>query len=261
MNTNLQPIKEQQSLKKKAIALLSKAIAKIILKFRLPRAEIINALDEQLVLEAKKQDPDASQVTIAIRTGINRRHIPKYLNGEMPSAKPDKLAVILEDIRWTAHKYYNSTKLPKVGHFRTFQSICEQRASGTLTFHAILDELVKNGNLKDLGSNVELLKLGGSIQRNEINYSQLTATQLNRVVDTIIYNSDIIIFEDKYVQSTVYSTQINPIKFNDLHQDILYKIKKYKAEIGDLLISYEEDVNVGTYSEYGLSFLEYKIEE
>ena len=93
MNTNPK-INESLKLKKKALSLLTKAIAKILLKFRLPRNEFINTLDENLVLEAKKQDPDASNVSIAIRTGIDRRYIAKHLKGDMPNAKPDRKRVV-----------------------------------------------------------------------------------------------------------------------------------------------------------------------
>lgn len=251
---------ESLKLKKNAINLLSKAIAKIILKFRLSRTEILNSLDEQLVLEAKKQDPDASNVTIAIRTGINRRYIPNYLKGESPRAKPDKLATILEDLRWTAHKYYNSNKITKVGHFRTFQSICEQRAAGMLTYQAILDELINRGNIKDLGHKVEIINTK-ALTKNESNFTQITATQINRLVETIIFNSEANNPQQKFVQRTIYSNQINPINFNSLHIDIRNRVEKFNNEITILLSQYEEDVNVETYPEYGFSFLEYKIEK
>jgi len=260
MNTNPK-IVESFKLKKKALTLLTKAIAKILLKFRLHRNEFINTLDQNLVLEAKKQDPDASNVAIAIRTGIDRRYIAKHLKGEMPHPKPDKLTVILEDIRWTAHKFYSSTKLPKTGPFRTFQSICEQRASGTLTYKAILEELVNNGNLKDLGDKVEIIRLLDLTTSSNISYSQITANQINRVVGTIIYNSDIDVINDRYVQRTIFSTQINPTSFNLLHLDLKNKTEQFRSEINNLFIQFEEDVNVGTYPEYGYSFLEYKIEK
>ncbi|MCF6318277.1 MAG: hypothetical protein L3J83_03205 [Proteobacteria bacterium] len=260
MNTNLK-IQESLKLKKKALALLSKAIAKIILKFRLPRSEFINSLDENLVLQAKKQDPEASNVSIAIRTGIHRRYINKHLRGEMPESKPDKLAIILEDIHWTAHKFYGGKKIPKTGPFRTFQSICEQRASGTLTYNAILEEMLKNGNLIDLGNKVELINLMPSTMKNDVAYSQTTANQINRIVSTIIFNSEIKDNEDTFVQRTVFSTQINPTKFNSLHKDIKQKTQSFRNEINELMADYEEDVNTGTYPEYGYSFLEYKIEK
>lgn len=258
MNTK-EKINESQKLKKNAINLLSKAIAKIILKFRLSRTEILNALDEQLVLEAKKQDPDATNVTIAIRTGINRRYIPAYLKGESPKTSPDKLATILEDLRWTAHRYYNSNKITKVGHFRTFQSICEQRAAGMLTYQAILDELVKRGNIKDLGHKVEIIN-SKALTTENTNYTQITATQINRVIGTIIHNAETELAEHKFVQRTIYSNQINPINFPSLHQDIRDKVEIFNNDITILLSSYEENVNVGTHPEYGVSFLEYKIE-
>lgn len=260
MNTNPK-LKETLQLKKKALALLSKAIAKIILKFRLPRNEFIGSLDENLVLEAKRQDPDASNVAIAIRTGIDRRYISKHLRGDMPMAKPDKMAVILEDIRWTAHKFYNSNKIPKTGPFRTFQSICEQRASGTLTYKAILEEFIENGYLKDLGDSIKIINLNYNISKTEINYSQLTATQVNRLTDTLIFNSTKRNKKDKLIQRTVYTTQVNPNKYPELHIHLESKINDYFNNIAKEIIKFEDDVDVGTYPQYGISFLEYKTEE
>jgi hypothetical protein len=260
MNSNPK-IQQSLNLKKKALALLSKAIAKILLKFRLPRSEFISALDENLVLESKAQDPKASNVTIAIRTGIDRRFISKHLKGEAPQARPDKLAMILEDVRWTAHKYYNGTKLPKTGPFRTFQSICEQWASGTLTYRAILDELVRNGNIEDLGSKIELKQFKYNLNRNELDYSKLTATQINRVTDTLIFNSNKSLKSDMLIQRTVYSTQVSPEKCLEIHPKIENLIGKYYEEISQTILEFEEDVEVGTYPQYGISFLEFKTEE
>lgn len=259
-NTNLNTT-NPQNLKKRAVSLLSKAIAKIILRFNLSRREFLASIDEKLVLEANKQDPKASILAIAIRTGIDRRYIRKYLTGDMPHAKPDKLSVILEDIRWTAEKYYKSNKIPKHGPFKTFQSICEQRASGTLTYRSILDQLVLLGNLKDLGDKVEIVKYRTTAVSEETSYAKITAVQLNRTIDTIVHNYQNDSSEDRFVQRTLFSTQVNPIKFPDLHQEIKAKTDKYYSELTDVFISYEENVNTGTYPEYGFSFLEYQSED
>jgi hypothetical protein len=259
-NTNPK-IQESLKLKKKAIALLTRAIAKIMLKFRLPRNELINALDENLVLEAKNQDPDASNVAIAIRTGIDRRNISQLLKGDAPQPKPSKMTVILEDINWIAHKVYKSNKIPKTGPFRTFQSICEQRASGTLTYKAILKELVENGNLKDLGNKVEFVDLMSKNLNDNVNYSELTANQINRIVETIIFNSETKNLKETFVQRTVFTTQVNPTNFINLHGELKQKTQEFRNEINSLMISYEDDVKVGTHPEYGYSFLEYKIEK
>lgn len=260
MNT-IPKLQESLKLKKKAMALLSKAIAKIMLKFRLPRNEFISSLDENLVLQAKKQDPSASNVSIAIRTGIDRRYISKYLRGEMPMTKPDKMAVILEDIRWTAHKFYGGKKIPKTGPFRTFQSICEQRASGTLTYKAILKEFIENGYLKQSNDSIEIINLNYNISKSAINYSQLTATQVNRLTDTLIFNSTKTNKKDKLIQRTVYTTQVNPDNYLELHINIETLLDGYFAKITEEIIKFEDDVGVGTYPQYGISFLEYKTEE
>ena len=260
MKTNPR-INQSHALKKKALNLLSKAIAKIVVKFRLPRNEFLSLFDEKLVLEAQRLDPNASHVALAIRTGIDRRYISKHLKGEMPRAKPDKLSIILEDIRWTAHKYYNSTKIPKLGPFKTFQSICEQRAPGSLTYQAILEELVHNGSLKDLGEKVEVINIINTVTNCEEDFSQLTATQIDRTVNTLIYNSERDEKKDRFIQRTVYSTQVNPSNFPQLHTEFEELIDGYYKEITQKLIDYEDDVEANTYPQYGISFLEFNSEE
>ncbi len=249
------------NLKKKSLALLSRAIAKILLKFRLSRNDFIHMLDEKLVLEAQKQDPKASKLALAIRTGIDRRYISKHLKGEIPQAKPDKLTVILEDILWTANHFYHSTKIPKIGAFRTFQSICEQRASGTLTYKAILNELVKNGNIIDHGDKVELIELRKILSKNDMFYTDLTINQINRITETLIHNSNTELDKNRFVQRTVFSTQINPNSFENLHNDLKIITDHHKNQITEIFLRYEEDVNIGTHPEYGYSFLEYNIEK
>jgi hypothetical protein len=260
MNTNPK-IQQSLKLKKKAQALLTRAIAKIMLQFRLPRSEIINSLDEKLVLEAKKQDPSASNVAIAIRTGIDRRYISKHLKGEMPRVKPNKMTVILEELRWTAFKYYGSNKLPKTGPFRTFQSVCEQRASGTLTYTAILEEFVQLGNIKDLGAKVELINFNFTLDNNEIDYSNLTAKQINKITDTLIFNSKTKAQKERLLQRSIYSTQIPPNKHSILHNELEALFHKYYDEIEKTFIRHETDVDVDTYPQYGVSLFEYKAEE
>ena len=259
-NTNLNTT-NPQNLKKRAVSLLSKAIAKIILRFNLSRRDFLASVDEKLVLEANKQDPKASILAIAIRTGIDRRYIRKYLTGDMPQAKPDKLSVILEDIRWTAEKYYKSNKIPKHGPFKTFQSICEQRASGTLTYRSILDQLVLLGNLKDLGDKIEIVDIKIDTKQDDVKYSEITALQVSRLVDTITFNAQQKCKDDKLIQRTIYSTQVNPQNFTQLHSEIDKEINQVHAKIKQLLFDFEDEVEINTYPQYGISFLEFKLEE
>ncbi|VAW44568.1 hypothetical protein MNBD_GAMMA03-678 [hydrothermal vent metagenome] len=260
MNNNTK-VQETAKLKTKVQKLFADAVAKILIRFKFPRDQFYNFIDEKLILQVKKQDPDANILAIAIRTGIDRRYVSQYLKGEIPRAKPNRMAMILEEIHWTARKFYNSTKLPKKGPFRTFQSICEQLASGVLTYNAILAELVNNGNIKDLGDKVEVVDINYNIKHDEVELSEISARQINRLTDTSIYNSNKQNRKDRYIDRTIYSTQINPKKYSRLHQEIEPLVAGYYEEINQKLISYEDDVEVGTYPQYGISFLEYRTEE
>jgi hypothetical protein len=257
MNRNLK-FKQSISLKKRAIVLLSRTFARVVLKFGLSRNFLIQSIEEQLVLEAKKQDPDASIVTLSIRTGIDRRYISGYLKGEAPESKPDKIVVILEDIRWTINRFYEDGLLPKYGPVHTLQSIVEKRASGTLTLMAVLEELLRWGNIEEVGDYISVNNYYVKINKKNVNSSNIVGIQLNRDLSTMIYNSTKENVEDRLLYKCVSSSHIDPKYYASLHADLFEVTERYKEESNSLMISFEEDVPVGTYDQYGVTYLEFQ---
>ena len=164
------------------LRVLAQAIAKLILKFRFSRSRFLTLLDEELVLQAKNNDPQANNVTLSIRTGINRRYIPQLLSGETMHSKPERLKMILEDLKWTSQKHYQSGRVPLKGSYKTFETICEIRASGTLTYKAILEELMKQGKVKVVGNEVEII-LNNSEEDNK--HSKFARNSVEKVFFTV----------------------------------------------------------------------------
>ena len=164
------------------LRVLAQAIAKLILRFRFSRSRFLTLLDEELVLQAKNNDPQANNVTLSIRTGINRRYIPQLLSGETMHSKPERLKMILEDLKWTSQKHYQSGRVPLKGSYKTFETICEIRASGTLTYKAILEELMKQGKVKVVGNEVEII-LNNSEEDNK--HSKFARNSVEKVFFTV----------------------------------------------------------------------------
>jgi DNA polymerase III alpha subunit len=255
-------IHQLNAIPKKLINLFSRAIAKLILKFNISRHDYNHCLNEQLVLEAKKQNPKASKVELAVRTGIDRRFITGYLNGEMPFVRSNKLVLILSDIKWTMNEYYpGKNKMPKNGPFKTFESICEQWSSGTLTYKSILQELIRIGCLIDHGDEIELLEARRDVLKENIEYFEMSCSLINRMSDTIILNSETDDNSEQYYQMTTLSTQIPPENIKGVKKEIKAELRKYRGKTVEILERHEASVMPNTYPAYGVSFLEFNDNE
>jgi len=261
-NSQEHKISQLNIIPKKLISLFSRAVAKLILKFNISRHDYNHCLNEQLVLEAKKQNPKASKVELAVRTGIDRRFISSYLNGEMPTVKSNKLSLILSDIKWTLNKYYPArNRLPKKGPFKSFESICEQWSSGTLTYKAVLTELVRIGSVVDHGKDIELVVAKQSDIVKSLQYFDISTSVLNRYADTVLHNLNDITVELKNYQMSSLSTQIKPADINKIKPEMKALLKYSSDEMVNLLERYESDVEPDTYPAYGVSVFEFNDNE
>ena len=124
-----------------------------------------------------------------------------------------------------------------------------------------MEELISSKNIIDLDNKIEIINVKFTLNNNDINYSNLTAKQVNRVVDTIIFNSKTTLKKNRLLQRSIYSTQIHPDKHEFLHGDLEKLFYKYYDEIESTFLDYESDVEMDTYPEYGVSLFEYKTEE
>lgn len=261
-NTQQQKISQLNVIPKKLISLFSRAVAKLLLKFNISRHDYNHSLNEQLVLEAKKQNPSATMVELAVRTGIDRRFISAYLKGETPLVKSNKLVLILSDIKWSLKKYYpGKRKLPKRGPFKSFESICEQWSSGTLTYKAILSELVRIDCVIDHGDEIELIDAKRDVLKENVQYFDMSSNLINRISNTIILNSEISDQDNQYYQMSAMSTQVSPENIKLLKKDVKVELRKYFSSTIELLEKYEDDVEPNTFPAYGISFLEFNDDE
>lgn len=262
INTNSQNKNHLNAIPKRLIQLFSKAIAKLLLKFNVSKHDYDHYLNEQMVLEAKRQNPKISQVEIAVRTGIDRRYIAAYLKGEMPKVKSNKLFLILNDLKWTLDKYYDGgKKLPKRGPFKSFESICEEWSSGSLTYRSILSELVRIGSVIDHGKKVELVQVKINQLKENNDFFEMSSNLMNRISNTIISNSELQNLSDQYFQMTAFSTQIPPQNIKNVKVEIKEELRLANKKAIEILEKYEEKVEPETYEPYGVSFLEFNDNE
>lgn len=247
----------QQSGLLKPLTLLSSLSAKITLKFGFIWREFVESYKQNLVKEAKKQNPSYSTVELAGRTGIDRRYIAEYLKTDEVKLKPTKVQLTLRQIKMQCERN-NVESIKKSGPFQSFESICLQTAHGTLTPNSIAKELIRQGNIKDCGDHYKLVNWSYTPDHKNLNASfRLLSQELDRLTDTYISNTQ---YEEKIkrkYQRNIYSSQIPPEKFAQIETEISALLKSTLKEVDDVLCKYEENVPENTYPIYGASMFSF----
>lgn len=243
--------KTQAKTNRSSVSTLALLSAKISLKFGLMWREFMEYYKQHLVKQTKKNNPDYSIVEIASRTGIDRRDIKKYLNIDEPSIRPSKIKLTLQEIKSICERNKSHLILKK-GPFQSFESICYMTASGTLTPQSIAKELIRLGNIKDNGKYYELINWKYTTESDE-SYFSFLINELNRMTDTTVENLENPVKENRKVQRNLYSTLINPKDFNLAHKEVREVLYESFEKIGDILMSYEEEVPRKTYPAFGAS--------
>jgi len=248
--------KEHKHSKKTITNILKKLaclIAKISLKYDINYTEFYSYYKKSLVKLAKKQNPDFSIVEIACRTGIDRRDIKEYLISEEIVSKPPKLKLILDEIKriCLANK---SKHIIKKGYFQSFESVCNQLASGSLTHNSIAKELLRKGHIVDKGNKYELALWSYIPNKNEKEQQlRVLTTEIERLTDTFIYNFEVEDINNTQFQRNIFTTKIPPLNFTEVKHQISDILNKTISDVDQVILKYEEKVPNDTYPTFGTS--------
>lgn len=232
---------------------LASLVAKINLKYNIPIQEFFDSYKKQLINVGKKQNPDYSMVELSARTGIDRRYIKQHLNDEISKAKPSKIKSILIQLKELS-KITNSTFVKKQGKSKSFESICNIVAPGSLTASSIAKELIRRGNIVEKQNGYEVIEFNYTPgEENHGEHIKLLIVEMDRISDTILHNVETKNVDQKQYQRNIFSTQINPSNFYHAKKEIVPILINSRIEIDNIIVKYEEDVPVGEYPDFGAS--------
>lgn len=250
---NKKQLNKSQSIRTIILERLASLTAKIALKYNIHHHEFYELFKRALVKQEKLSNKNSSIVEIACRTGIDRRYIKNYLHETKTISKIPKLKLILNEIKNLCNK--NNTKfIKKHGYFQSFESICNQLASGSLTHNAIAKEFIRKGNLLDRGDSYELILWSYLPSKNEDDHAiNILTTEIERLTDTFIYNFEVGDITDTQFQRNIFTTQIPPAKFTEVKLQLSDILTKTIGDVDQVILEYEEKVASGTYPTFGAS--------
>jgi hypothetical protein len=241
------------------IKILGHTCARILLSINRPVTDLIRVLNEGMIDLLVKNNPRLTIAEISLQTGIERRQVSAYLKNKEVVAwnKTFINASILGEVKRILQLYYPDGKLPLTGTKHSFESICAQMVPGRYHSRAVLNELVRTGNLSEEDGFVRLVNEKCTPDANSLNFLNMSVWSLEQLGRTIEFNRINTNGTQRNFQRSVYSTQIAPWHVEQLHPLMRELLEKHYKEIEELLASKEDpNIPVGFYPAYGASLFE-----
>lgn len=244
---------DTKTVKTTILTKLARLTAKIILKYNAHYQEFFELFKIELIKESKKQNPKYSMVELSSRIGIDRRYIKKYLDTKDVVIKPSKIKLVLDKMKQIC-KEKGSDFLEKNNSPESFESICNEVAPGSLTYNSIAKELIRQGNIVEQNNTYKLVEWSFTPEANDLDQQfRILTIEMERLTDTVIYNSETLESKERQFQRNIFSTQINPINFYHAKTKLDIILSDTLIKIDGVISQYEENVPVGTYPDFGSS--------
>lgn len=246
--------KQHQTLLK----MLGKAFARISHVFGYNARQVCAAFKEGYLEYVLEKNPDAKVVNLALCSGIDRRQVSEYLkNRAVPGwHRPTRLSLILSGLKWLGERNGNN-RIPVYGDNNSLDALCRQYAAGCYTTTAVLQELVRRGNIRLEGEHIVLNDWLLISNEKSFNFMQTAIWSIETLTRTLDKNHHTLESAQRNFQRMLYSSQIPEYRVEQLHGEIMEKLTSYYREITALLEKAESNVRPGTFPVYGVSFYEF----
>lgn len=136
---------------------ICKAIANYWLSNQKKVALFQNEFLRQIVIEARKNNPDHTMVRIAVHTGLRRNVVAQLFRGEDIYRHQPKEDIVMNYL-YTYCVRNQTNRIKKLGKYETFQYYCIIAANGTLTHTALAEELLAQGKIIECGNYYKVVK-------------------------------------------------------------------------------------------------------
>jgi len=147
----------------------------------------------------------------------------------------------------------NNTKcISKHGEIDTFESIVKESASNNLTPKDIANELMLIGRIKDGGEFYKIVNWR-YVSGTDTGNLSLLIREIGWLTDTVLENISKPINKSRKLQRSIYSNQINPVKFETVKKEIQDLFNGLNERTFQILASHEDNVPRDTFPTFGVS--------
>ena len=232
-----------------------KGLSRLIMTFSsVEQKTFVKGLRFWLPKTARENFPNKSISELAHMTGLQRNQVSEALDDDSPVPVMDKESIILSDL-W--HHRDKDGLLPISGKQKnSFQTIVSSHLKGRYPVSAIKRSLIKSGVIREERDHFVILSSAFRINYDQVRMINQTGLILERFVETMIHNLNVIDGDLNY-QSSYKSTKIPARNMKEFHKDLYTCSKTVMQMYKDIFKRYEVDVPNGRYPECGISIFEF----
>jgi hypothetical protein len=165
-----------------------------------------------------------------------------------------EIVEILDEIKRVC-RITQSNCIKKHGRINSLESICKTFQSGLFSTNKAIEDLISRKSIIDVGDYYKIRETKYITQQaNNKEYIDTLSTELFIHTNTMLNNKDADKNYITHFQMRIYSTQINPNKFEIIKGKIVNALREAYTEVEELLEEHEETVPLNTYPQIGACF-------
>ncbi len=232
-----------------------KGLARLMQEFNIDFDDAIKTLRKHYVLESYKDNKTITRT--ALKTGIDRRTVSAIIKNKPQYKKNSSIFTIINNIKRQCEQQETKT-LNKTGD-NSLESIIKKVAYGATTINSVVKELAALGCIKDLGDEIEYITNTITNTPNSHQTMQIYSNHIYRYTNTVLWNVNCQQRSQRDYEYSVFTTRIAPESLHSLHDTTRMILDQTKNQLKKEFEKYYEDVESGTYEEYGISLTQFNL--
>ncbi len=232
-----------------------KGLARLMQEFNIDFDDAIKTLRKHYVLESYKDHKTITRT--ALKTGIDRRTVSAIIKNKPQYKKNSSIFTIVNNIKRQCDKQETKT-LKKMGD-NSLESIIKKVAYGATTINSVVKELTALGCIKDLGDEIEYITNTITNTPNSQQTMQIYSNHIYRYTNSVLWNIHCHDRQARDYEYSVYTTRIAPDSLVELHGKTRAILDDTKTQLKKEFEKYYEDVDSGTYEEYGIALTQFNL--
>ncbi|MCF6300729.1 MAG: hypothetical protein L3J52_06385 [Proteobacteria bacterium] len=235
--------------KTKHVRNIARAISKLNLKFNVPIREFVKVYREELLKEARRQNPAQTTVEVALATGITRQKIAKIESTLEKEIISTREVVVMS--RFADYCKDNSTNTIALNrNISSFKNIVDVLFKGQESYMAMAHDLVKKGCVEINNNEVKLISKKVIYADDPNKFLLVAGREMNSFVDCIIDNFKSGSSGVKKLQSSWCSDQIPPSAFYEVKTDLEAELKDVERALDKILMKHEDNNRQANHQRY-----------
>lgn len=232
-----------------------KGLARLMEEFNIDFDDAVKTLRKHYVLENYKYIKTITGT--ALKTGVDRRTVSAIIKNKPQYKKSSSIFTIINNIKRECKK--RGVKILNKTGEHSLEDIIKKTAYGATTLNTVVKELSVLGCIKDLGDEIEYITNTIACTPNSQQTMQIYSNHIYRFTNSVLWNIHCNQRDQRDYEYSIFTTRIAPESLDELHCKTRTILDNTKIQIKKEFEKYYQDVESGTYKEYGIALTQFNL--